>query len=194
MYIPEDFRIDDTEEAHAFIEEHAFGQLISMVEGRIFSSHVPFLISEDKTSLFGHLARQNPQHNELHDREALVTFEGPHDYISPSWYAKPGVPTWNYQSVHIYGLCEVVSEQGELKRIVDALTTKYEASLKTPWQPSYSETMLNAIVGFKITITELQCKYKLSQNKTAVDRAEVARQLRSLGSVELALAMEQNEL
>ena len=126
MYIPKRFEIDDIDQAFALIEANAFGQLISQVAGRIFSSHVPFLLSEDRVRVFGHLARQNPQHEELNDQDVLLTFEGAHDYISPSWYEAPGVPTWNYQAVHVYGKCKILSDKDELKRVVDTLTGKYE--------------------------------------------------------------------
>lgn len=96
MYIPKHFEITDVDEIFDFIADNSFGQIISNVGEKVFSSHIPFLISEDKTKIIGHLAKQNPQHIELDDQEVLVTLQGPHDYISPSWYVGSGVPTWNY--------------------------------------------------------------------------------------------------
>ena len=77
-YIPKAFRVTDHDEIFSFVEENAFGQLVSTVEGRISSTHMPFLLSDDK-KIFGHFAKQNSQHNELDNQEALVTFLGPHD-------------------------------------------------------------------------------------------------------------------
>ena len=194
MYIPKHFEVTDEKEIFSFIEDNAFGQLVSLVEGRLFSTHIPFLLSEDKTKIIGHLAAQNPQHSDLNEQEVLVTLEGTHDYISPAWYNSPGVPTWNYQAVHIYGQCKVFRNAEKLKRVVDTLTNKYEAAFEKPWQAEYNSSMLGAIVGIEVSIREIQCKYKLSQNRSVQDQAQVIIQLDALGSSKLAKAMERNEL
>lgn len=194
MYIPKHFEITDKNEIFAFVEENAFGQLISNVDGKLFSTHLPFLLSEDKSKVLGHLALQNPQHTEIDGQEVLITIEGAHDYISPSWYSSPGVPTWNYQAVHIYGKCRVLRNSEEMNEIVNALTTKYEAAFEDPWLPKYKSTLLGAIVGVEVAITEVQCKYKLSQNRPPEDRAQIIEQLTVVGSNRLAEAMERNEL
>jgi transcriptional regulator len=193
VYIPKHFEVTDENEVFAFIEANAFGQLISHVEGRLFSTHMPFLVADDRTRLIGHLAVQNPQHAELDGQDVLITLEGPHDYISPAWYSSPGVPTWNYQAVHIYGQCKVFRDTNELKEVVDALTSKYEAGFETPWLPEYKPAMLNAIAGVEISIRDIQCKYKLSQNRSAQDQEQVVEQLREHGAVKLAEAMEGNK-
>lgn len=191
MYIPESFEVTDPEEIFSFVGENAFGQLISMTAGRLTSTHLPFLLSEDRTTLTGHLARCNPQSTDLHGQEVLVTLQGEHGYISPSWYARPSVPTWNYQAVHIYGRVEVFDSKEKLKLVVDALSQKYELSIGESWQGQYEQSMLEAIVGLEIAISEVQCKYKLSQNRSADDRRGVIRGLRKKGSMKLAKTMEE---
>ncbi|HIG42625.1 MAG: FMN-binding negative transcriptional regulator [bacterium] len=193
MYIPEYFKISDDDEIFSYIEANAFGQLISNVHGRFFSSHLPFLISGDKTSLIAHTARQNPQYRELDGQEALVTLQGVHEYISPSWYSGPGVPTWNYQAVHIYGKCKVFHDPVRLKEVVETLAAKFESAFEIPWQPDYKDSMLGAIVGIEITISEIQCKYKLSQNRPVQDRKQVIERLNATGPNKMATAMERNE-
>jgi transcriptional regulator len=193
MYIPRHFEINDRDEIFPFVEANAFGQLISQVEGRLFCSHLPFLVSADRSRLIGHVARQNSQQRWLSGQEVLVTFHGPHDYISPSWYTGPGVPTWNYQAVHIYGQTEVFHDPARLKDVVETLTQKYESAFEQPWQAEYDATMLSAIVGIEIVITEVQCKYKLSQNRKPQDRAQVIERLSAIGSKKLAEAMRRNE-
>ncbi len=79
------------------------------------------MIASDKKKLMAHEAKQNPQYSEIDGQEVLVTLEGPHDYISPSWYSSPGVATWNYQAVHIYGKCSVFDDLTKLKEVVDKL-------------------------------------------------------------------------
>jgi transcriptional regulator len=193
MYIPKHFEVTDRAEIFAFIETHAFGQFISTVNGQHYSSHIPFLVADDRSRLIGHLALQNPQHRELDGQQVLITLLGPHDYISPSWYSGPGVPTWNYQAVHIYGECRVFSDSDRLKEVVDTLTRKYESSIESPWSGEYSPGMLGAIVGIEIVISELQCKFKLSQNRPEPDRQAVIEQLKSSGATDLAAAMARRE-
>ena len=193
MYIPEHFEVTDSSEMLGFIKANAFGQLISSVGGRFFSSHIPFFLSEDEKSIICHLAKRNPQWKEIEDQEVLVTLQGPHDYISPSWYSSPGVPTWNYQAVYVYGKPTLISEKEELRSIVNRLTEIHESVLKKPWEPKYKDTMLNAIIGIKIEINEIQCKFKLSQNRSEEDKKQIAEELQKRGSVKLSQAMK-NEL
>ena len=193
MYIPKYFSITDREEILAFLKGNSFGQLVSLVEDKLFSSHIPFLFSEDNLSLLCHVAKNNPQWNNIEEQEVLVTFQGPHDYVSPSWYTSPGVPTWNYQAVHIYGKAKIISENEKLGSIVNELTGMYESALEKPWNPEYKESMLNAIVGIEITITDIQCKYKLSQNRSEEDRLRVIEELKKRGSFELSKSTK-NEL
>lgn len=192
MYIPKTFEITDPSVIFSFVRANAFGQLISTVEGRLFSTHVPFLVSSDNSMLLGHIAQRNPQALEIDQQEVLVTFQGAHDYISPSWYSSPGVPTWNYQAVHVYGNCKTFDETDRLKELVETLTVVYEAASPCPWAPDYNPRLLRAIVGIELKITDVQCKFKLSQNRSEQDRVQVIAQLKRKGSSELAEAMERH--
>jgi len=189
MYTPQHFDVTDKAELFSFIEANGFGQLVSTVAGRIVSTNIPFLLSADRTHLLAHVARQNPQHGEIEDQEVLVSLQGPHDYVSPSWYSSPGVPTWNYQAVHIYGECKVFTDTERLQVLVENLTAQYEKTMTVPWQPAYNPSMLGAIVGLEISIRELQGKFKLSQNRSLADQQAVAQQLEQRGAVALATAM-----
>jgi transcriptional regulator len=152
MYLPDHFNISDQDEIFSFLQANAFGQLISLQDKRITSSHLPFLIAAERKHLQCHLARQNPQWRQLEGQQVLITFQGPHDYVSPSWYQTAGVPTWNYQAV-------------------------------------YRDAMLKAIIGVEIEIAEIQCKYKLSQNRSETDRRQVIDQLDKMGAESIARAM-----
>ena len=188
MYIPNQFNITDKKEIFTFIKENSFGQLISLVEGKLFSTHIPFLISEDKRSIICHIAKNNPQWKDIEEQEILVTFQGPHDYVSPSWYASPGVPTWNYQAVHIYGTASVITEPEKIKNIVSELTNSYESDFDKPYEPVFNEAMLNAIIAIEINITDIQAKYKLSQNRPEIDRLKVSNEHKKRGSAQLSKA------
>ena len=193
MYILSHFAVTDERQIYEFIDAHGFGELVSVSRGRLIATHLPVYLSDDKTRLYGHIARQNPQALDIEGQEVLVTLLGPHDYISPAWYTSPGVPTWNYQAVHLYGQCAVLRSPERVAEIVERLTSRYEARLPDPWQPAYCREMLNAIVGLKITISEIECKFKLSQNRSGQDRLNVIQQLKALGSQRLAEAMARNE-
>ena len=194
MYIPEKFAVTDADEIFAFLAANAFGQLVSLHDGRPMVSHLPFLVADDRRTLKCHVARRNPQWRQIEDQQVLATFLGPHDYISPSWYQGAGVPTWNYQAVHVYGRCRVFDDAAELASVVDRLSGVYEARFETPWQPSYPDSMLRAIVGIELEIDDVECKYKLSQNRPAADHRPVIDRLDELGADELAAAMREKLL
>jgi transcriptional regulator len=189
MYTPQDFKVADKEELFAFIKANAFGQLISLVDNQLFSSHIPFSLSADKQSLICHVAKRNPQWENIETQEVLITFQGLHDYISPSWYESGGVPTWNYQAVHVYGKPKLITEPEKLKVIVEELTDEYESAFERPWNPEYKESLLNMIVGIQINITEIQGKYKLSQNRPKEDQLKVIEELEKKGSTKLSGTM-----
>jgi len=189
MYVPSHFSVTEQEEIFSFLDANAFGQLISIADQRLTASHLPFLVTDDRKHLHCHLARQNPHWQTLEDQQVLVTFQGPHDYISPSWYQTPGVPTWNYQALHIYGRCRVFDEPEVVAAVVEALSKRYESDFDTPWEPQYRDAMLKAVVGVEIEIEGLQCKYKLSQNRPSQDHQPVIDKLDELGSESLVQAM-----
>lgn len=189
MYIPKHFQVTDRDEIVQFIHSNAFGQLISDCDGRPFSTHLPFMLSDDQTYLSAHLARQNPQLASIDGQDVLVTLQGPHDYISPTWYDDPGVPTWNYQAVHIYGTCHTQTDPDLLGELVNELAGIYESKQPAPWTPEYKAAMLRAIVGIRIDIKEIQAKFKLSQNRSDKDRQQVIDHLTEYGSNDLANAM-----
>jgi transcriptional regulator len=116
MHIPSSFKVSDQDELFSFINQHSFGQLISIVDDRPCSTHLPFLIDSENQKLICHLGKANLQWKNIQDQEVLVTFLGPHDYISPTWYVGNGVPTWDYQAVHVYGRAIVIDDHDMLKK------------------------------------------------------------------------------
>ncbi len=189
MYIPKHFSITDNQEIFAFIEAHAFGQLISTLNGQLYVSHVPFAVCKNAQSLVCHIAKSNQQWQEIEAQEMLVTFQGNHAYVSPSWYESPGVPTWNYQAVHVYGRPRLITDSLALKNIVEQLSETYESNLDSSWKPEYKANLIELIVGIEIQISEIQCKYKLSQNRSEIDRHNVIKALQKNGATELAEEM-----
>jgi transcriptional regulator len=182
VYLPPAFAEVRPEVLLQHIDQHDFGLLISHGADGLIASHIPFLIERDgdELHLLGHLARPNPQVEHLgRGDEVLAIFSGPHAYISPSWYASgPSVPTWNYADVHAYGSVRVIEDDDWLRRVLHRLSERHEARNSIPWQmqdlpATYLRTMLKGIIGLDISVTRLEGKYKLSQNRPAADRPRV---------------------
>ena len=182
MYIPEAFREDDLNTLHNLMREYSFATLITQHEGTPFASHLPFILDAQRGSngtLLAHMARANPQwHDFDSEQEVLVIFQGPHAYISPSWYeVQLSVPTWNYAVVHAYGMPRLIEDGPELYQLLKILIKTHEAQFETPWSfqlpDDYLQKMMRGIVGFEIEITRLEGKFKLSQNRTESERENV---------------------
>ncbi len=193
MYIPKHFEISDANVIDGFIEANSFGQLASLHDGTITASHLPFLYVEQDRKLIGHLARANPQWQQIDGQKVLVVLQGEHAYVSPSWYESKGVPTWNYQAVHIEGMAQAFTDEERLKRLVDSLTAQNEAGYPQPWKPDYAATMLRGIVGIEIAITSVRCKFKVSQNRSKEDQKNVRKKLDLAGHKSLAAAISEGE-
>ncbi len=198
MYIPAHFRVDDPVLLQGLIREYSFGTLVTCEEGVPFAGHLPFLLDAERGShgtLRAHLARANPQWQHFQfGTEVLAIFQGPHAYVSPSWYeTHPSVPTWNYAVVHAYGVPRLL-EGEELHAALADLVSAYESPRTQPWQfesltEEYVEKMQRAIVGFEIEITRLEGKFKLSQNRPEADRLGVIEHLSQSGDpLEVAVA------
>jgi len=190
MYIPSHF-LPKLNDYSGFIEANSFGELLSQVDGKIVGSHLPFLLDQEKNVLQCHVAKANPQWQQISDQEVLAIFSGPHGYVSPSWYVNAGVPTWNYQAVHVYGKATSFDDAAKLAATVKRLSHIYESSFEKPWQAQFDDRMLKAIVGIEIEITDIQAKYKLSQNRAKEDQDNVMTQLQLLNNNALADAMRQ---
>ncbi|KOY02001.1 FMN-binding negative transcriptional regulator [Pseudomonas nunensis] len=187
MYTPSSFAIDDLQDLHQQILATRLAVLVTHGEQGLQASHIPLLLDAEQGpngTLYGHLAKANPQWKELQNgAEALVIFAGADAYVSPGFYpakAEHGkvVPTWNYVAVHAYGVAEVFTDADRLHDLVSALTDRHEASRAQPWKVTdapadYIDGMLRAIVGFALPIERLEGKRKLSQNRSAADIAGV---------------------
>ncbi|MFC4712963.1 FMN-binding negative transcriptional regulator [Planococcus dechangensis] len=186
MYIPKYYQVNDPEEVREFIQANAFGTLITTRKGRPIATHLPLQLKKEGEHYFltGHFAYGNPQWRTIEETdEILVTFQGPHAYVSSSWYEQKNVPTWNYQAAHVYGTGRLVSEE-ELRQDLVTLLETYEQHRDEPvlWDTLPKEMLeqeIKGIVGFKMKITEIQAAYKLSQNRTPQDYQNVIDGLRT---------------
>ena len=187
MYTPSHFRESDERVLSDFIEAYAFGTLVTIERGVPFASHLPFLHDREGRTLHAHVARGNPQWRHVAaNADVLVMFQGPHGYVSPTWYAEPGVPTWNYTAVHVYGRARVLDDAAATGRHVEKLAARFERGCAAPWVPDYDPRRLAGIVGIEVAIGEIEGKFKLGQNRSEEDRARVAARLQASGTDDTA--------
>lgn len=184
------------------MRQHGFATLVTQHDGALFASHLPLMLDSGigtHGALLGHMARNNPQWQYFAaGAEVLVMFQGAHAYVSPAWY-EPNtmvVPTWNYSAVHAYGRARILSE-AELETILHLLVKEYEKAYPQPWKLALTqvmrERMLSAIVGFEITLTRVEGKFKLSQNRSEQDQRNVIAKLaQSESGREVAQSMLKN--
>jgi transcriptional regulator len=197
LYRPTHFRVDDEAELFAFMQRHAFATLVCDGDAGLVVSHIPFLPMRDAGGgirLLGHFARANPQFEALQKApHVLAIFQGPHAYVSPTWYTNhPSVPTWNYSVVHAHGRVRTL-EESELRELVDQLSRTYEGDRADAWrlaaQPEeFVSKMLRAISGFEMQVERLEGKFKLSQNRPE-EIGRVAAALETQGEGDVAEMM-----
>ncbi len=184
MYVPEHFSEKDLATLYDWIERWSFGTLITSHRGRLEANQIPFLLDRERNVLLGHVAKSNKQWMALMNAEdLLVQFNGPHAYVSPAWYSQPdGVPTWNYLSVQVRGKAELVKTDNETVELLRRLTNTNEALYGPGWRiedlpAERLKAMCQAIVCFRIQISTIEGKAKLSQNRSKMDRVGVSQEL-----------------
>jgi len=187
MYLPNHFAEPRIDLLHRLISEQPLGALVVSTADGLEANHLPFELDAEPAplgTLRGHVARANPVwHQFSRGIEALVIFQGPQAYISPSWYPSKRisgevVPTYNYLAVHGYGRLAIIHDRAWLGSLVTRLTERFESGRREPWRVSdapgpFIEKQLAAIVGIEIQLTKLLGKWKVSQNRPSPDRAGV---------------------
>jgi len=183
MYSPAYNRIEDRAESLAFMRANNFALLVTGTGGTLHASHLPAMIKEQGQQfiLDMHMAKNNPQWREFFEEEVLVVFFGPHAYVSPRWYEEQErVPTWNYAAVHAYGIPRLIEE----RTAKHAAQRRLIAELDPQWLPrfdalrdEYVNIMLDGIVNFEITVTRLETRWKLSQNRSRREQELIAAEL-----------------
>lgn len=184
MYIPLHYKNENLEEVREFLKANSFGILINRTDGKFWGTHIPMELDTDENGhaiLYSHISKANPQwKNFSPDEEVLAIFQGPHSYISSSWYEKEEVPTWTYIAVHVYGKVQII-EGDELMASLKKLVDKYERASENPVaiENLSEKTMrqVHGIVGFKLYITEIQAAYKLSQTRNDSDFHTIVNEL-----------------
>ncbi|MFD3311217.1 FMN-binding negative transcriptional regulator [Streptomyces sp. NPDC058656] len=188
MLEQEIFRVTDPGRIRDLARAHPWATLISHTPDRgLVVSHLPVLVDESRqdTTLLGHLARADARKHELGSHEVVVVLQGPHGYISPSWYEEtPHVPTWNFTVLHVHGRPEVL-DPADTYDVLSATVDHFEDRLPEPWRlarvESYAHRIAAAVTGFRLPATKVTAKAKLSQD----ERGEIV--LRLAGALESGL-------
>lgn len=200
MYVPKSFEAPSLEAMYDVIRHYPLATVVTQGEAGLTANHLPTTLEQGigpLGSLRCHVARANSIWRECSaDTQALAIFQGPDCYVSPNWYpskAETGevVPTWNYIVVHAHGNIRIIDDRDWLLSQVDKLTQHHESTFPRPWSLSdapgdYVEKMLKSIVGLEFTITRLEGKWKLSQNRSEPDRAGVVAGLRQQNATAMA--------
>ncbi len=183
MYVPPQFNVVDPAWALELIGRHPFGLLATGDAEYPRVTHLPLVAEsrDDGLWIVGHVARPNPHAESIRaESPATLVFQGPHAYVSASWYEEPyeTVPTWNYTAVHVYGRLH----EFDAWEAVKLLTEGIEGDAAGAWDPDrlapeYRDRQLAAIVGFKLRADAIYAKAKLSQNRTGTDRLRVIERL-----------------
>lgn len=202
MYTPKHFEMTDRNEIFDFIRNNSFAILISTNSGKLNATHLPVLLKSDEMKnwfLYAHVAKANHQMKDI-DEEVLVIFSGAHKYISPAWYeTNQTVPTWSYLSVHVYGKIKILEDRESKIEIIKDIVKYFEGDESKykieDLKESYFEEQLRRITTFKIEITKIEGKKKISQNHPEERQQRVFEKLMSFedeNSKDIAKYMKKN--
>ncbi|GLI01798.1 FMN-binding negative transcriptional regulator [Phytohabitans aurantiacus] len=171
------YAITDEAEIQALVRDQGWATLVTGTPAGLAVSHLPVVPESDSLVVLGHLARADADLHELGRHEVALVVQGPHGYISPSWYTGgPYVPTWNFVVAHLYGRPEVL-DADETYRVLDRTVDHFERHRPSPWRldsvSGYAHRIAGGTVGFRLRPDRVVGKVKLSQDKPAGDVASV---------------------
>ncbi len=182
MYIPPHTQVVDVAKISDLVRTYPFGILINSKDNRPAGTHLPFLLpgnAEPGGKLLSHMAKMNPQWQQIEDGgEVLTIFNGPHTFISSSWYkVNDGIPTWNYASVHIYGKLRLINDVDEVMHLLKQTIATFDPPTLPLWEDAkhleYFRKHTKGVVAFEIEITKVEAKWKMSQNRNEEDQKRV---------------------
>jgi transcriptional regulator len=180
VQIKEEFRVDSVEAARSIVRDHPFATIVT---ADLRATHMPCLVDERSQDLtiLGHVAWADPASRAL-DGPLLLIFQGPHGYVSASWYADDTIPTWNHLTLHVRGTPELLDDaMPVLRRSVD----HFEAAVARPWSldrmGQTAREMADQVVAFRLVAESWHVEAKLSQDKPAEERGRVLAGLEAPG-------------
>jgi transcriptional regulator len=194
MHVPTAFREENQDAIGAMMRSTGLCQFVTATAGGPLATPLPMIVDSGEGeygTLYGHLAKANPQWKMPAIGDALAIFMGADAYVTPSWYVSKQehgkvVPTWNYEAVQAFGPAEFFEDTDRLLDVVTRLTDRHEAERVNPWGVSdapaaFIQAQLKGIIGVRMPIRRLVAKRKMSQNRSMEDRAGVASGLSESG-------------
>jgi transcriptional regulator len=183
MYIPSYYKITDKEWIDKHLSQNPFGIITSVNKGKVEATHLPFLFKQngERLKLISHMSRANDQWKHFQNNETLTIFQGPDTYISPTNYEKrENVPTWNYTAVHVRGEARLLEEDQVSMELIEETIDRFEPQYKAQWSElssQYISGMMKGLVFFEVIATSIEAKFKLSQNKTNIEKNNIIESL-----------------
>jgi transcriptional regulator len=166
------YLMTDVDEVKRLIRNHPWATFVSPASTGLVASHYPAILEEDVDglSIVSHFGRPDEHSHELGEHEILVIIQGPHDYVSPSWYPEGQlIPTWNHVTAHLYGTPEVLSEDENyemLSRLTDHFEDHRPGGRHLAQDEAGTRRAAKGTVGLRMRVTRFDARAKLSQNKT----------------------------
>ncbi|HEY0322361.1 MAG TPA: FMN-binding negative transcriptional regulator [Pyrinomonadaceae bacterium] len=180
MYTPKHNKEEDREKLYAFMRNYGFATLVTVKDEAPRATHLPFMVEMEgeRITLYAHMAKANDQWRDFsEERELLVIFQEPHAYVSPGHYETAhNVPTWNYVAVHVYGHAEILEKNEEKLELLERLIHEHDENYFRAWKElpdDYINAKLSGIVAFRIDAKRIEARFKLSQDRTAQERANI---------------------
>lgn len=183
----------DPEEVKRLIRRNAWATFVSPATTGLVASHYPVILDETAEGIVivSHFGRPDEVTHELGRHEILVIIQGPHDYVSSSWYAAGDiVPTWNHVTAHLYGTPEILSDEENyamLEMLTDHFEQHYPHGRSLSEDPEGTRRIAKGTAGLRMRVERFDARAKLSQNKSDEVRANI---IENLGERNPALAAE----
>lgn len=198
MYVPVLFQPSSFADVREIVQEHSFATLVGRASGKMVAAHIPLLWAEPRPGVFfleGHVARGNEIAGALvgGDEPLLAIFQGPHGYVSSSWYTHENVPTWNYIAVHVRGRASML-EGDDLRTHLSTMVDQYEEGRDPRFYAGQMDAksfsaQMRGIIGFRMQVESVEASFKLSQNRNETDFRRVIAALEASGNpLDIALA------
>ena len=200
MYKFDHYTEKDKQKVIDFMKENAFALISGIGNQYPVATQIPLAVKliDGKIFLEGHMMRKTDHHLAFEkNNNILVLFNGPHCYVSASWYTERGIgSTWNYMTVHAKGKISFKDEEGT-RNAVKALSDKYEGTISADsfdnLPPAYIDHMVKAIVGFTIEVEELDNVFKLSQNRDEASQRNIIEHMMKRGDENSRMIAEEME-
>ncbi len=172
MFVTPYFKPQSVEQVEDFLKKNTFAALVSMVEGKLWATHIPMMLGKNQAGeqvLWAHVSKGNPQWKEIAEqKEVMAIFQGPHTFVTSDWYDHQNVSTWNYVAVHVYGKARLL-DGDDLRSTVRHLVEHYESPHSKGHINNLDEKYLNqqfrGIMGIELKVERIEAAFKMSQNR-----------------------------